>query len=52
MPSQDHAPRTWEEVAEAASQEKDPIKLASLIEELSDALSAKQMKSSNEKKCA
>ena len=41
MPSQDRTPRNWEEVAEAASKEKDPIKLATLIEELSDALSKK-----------
>lgn len=52
MPSQDPVPRTWEDIAEAASKEKDPIKLASLIEELSDALSGKQMKSLKEKKCA
>lgn len=44
MPSQDRTPRTWEEVAAAASKEKDPIKLANLIEELSRALSEKQTK--------
>jgi hypothetical protein len=44
MPSQTRTPRTWEEVAEAASKEKDPIKLAHLIEELSRALSEKQTK--------
>ena len=42
MPSHTCTPRTWEEVAEAASKEKDPIKLAHLIEELSRALSQKQ----------
>ena len=42
MPSQNRTPRPWEEVAEAASKEKDPIKLANLIEELSQALSEKQ----------
>ena len=42
MPSPDRTPRNWEEVAEAASKEKDPIKLANLIEELGRALSERQ----------
>jgi hypothetical protein len=47
MPSQNCTPRTWEEVAEAASKEKDPIKLATLVEELSDVLSQKHTNSTD-----
>jgi hypothetical protein len=48
MSSPDHTPRAWEEVVEAAAKEKDPIKLAKLIEELSEVIAEKQAKPSQE----
>jgi hypothetical protein len=52
MPSPHNIPRTWEDIAKAASEEKDPIRLAYLIEELSNALSGKQTKSPEDKSVA
>lgn len=52
MPSPHNLPRTWEDIAKAASEEKDPIRLANLIEELSNALSEKQTKPPKERSIA
>lgn len=51
MPSPDRTMRTWEEIAEAAAKEKDPIRLANLIEELSNALSQKPTKTDRKSAC-